>query len=308
MPSITREQIEKILNQAIRSRYFHKRAVREVAFYGGTFTGLSVEVMKEVLEGVSPFMERGFFQGIRVSTRPDALDEARLGMMKDYGVDTVELGAQSMEDRVLILSKRGHTVATTTEAIKVLRSHGFRVGMQLMPGLPGDSKETFRLTINRVLALRPDMVRLYPALVLRNTALARWYGQGIYQPLSLEEAVEICAESCMRLEAEGIPVIRIGLMASPSLLKKGQIMAGPWHPAFGFLVRSRMHLRRLKPVLPRPGSSGGIEIKVPQGDIPSIRGYENQGIGWIKRETGAKVIKIVADDSLPRGEFRVRTI
>ena len=111
-------------------------------------------------------------------------------------------------------------------------------GEELIPGLPGDSEKTFMETVETVASLRPDMVRLYPTVVIRGTDLARWYLEGRYRPLRLEEAVRICRDSCIRLEGEGIAVIRIGLMSSPSLREAGQIVAGPWHEAFGFLVRT----------------------------------------------------------------------
>ena len=134
------------------------------------------------------------------------------------GVRTVELGAQSMDDRVLALSRRGHGSGDTVSAVRILQERGFRVGIQLMPGLPGDSPGQFRETINRVITLRPDMARLYPTVVVKGTELARRFTEEQYRPLALSEAVELCAESSVRLEARGIPVIRIGLMSSPTLL------------------------------------------------------------------------------------------
>ena len=126
-----------------------------------------------------------------------------------------------------------------------------------MPGLPGDTEEKFMGTVEEVTRLRPDMVRLYPTVVIHGTELARWYKEGRYRPLGLEAAVRICRESCIRLEGKGIPVIRIGLMSSPSLLEQGQIMAGPWHESFGFLVRSDIFHKGVEPFLPKPGTQGG---------------------------------------------------
>ena len=261
--------------------------------------------MKELLEAVAPFIKQGFFRSIRVSTRPDALDEKRLEAMKDYGVLTVELGAQSMDDHVLSLSKRGHTAEDTAGAVQALKRYGFRVGIQLMPGLPGDSEKKFRSTISQVIDLHPDMARLYPALVIRGTELAKWYGESRYQPLGLEEAVEICMESCIRLEAEGIPVIRIGLMSSPSLLEDGQIVAGPWHTAFGFLVRSGIHQKNIEPQLPGPGIASQIKILAPKRELPLIRGYKNIGIRLIEDKTGARVVGVIPDESVPSGQIAV---
>ncbi len=298
----------RVLEEAIHSNGFDPGRKPEIAFYGGTFTGLPFERMLELLKAATPFIEKGFFRSTRVSTRPDALDEKRLKAMRDHGVSTVELGAQSMDDRVLDLSKRGHSAEDTVNAVQCLKRYGFRVGIQLMPGLPGDSRERFNSTIEKVINLHPDMVRLYPALVIRGTALAHAYEEGIYQPFGLEEAVEICMDSCMCLEKEGIPVIRIGLMSSPSLLEKGQIIAGPWHTAFGFLVRSGIYQRSIEPDLPRPGEVVNIKILAPKRDIPLLRGYRNRGIKKIAAITGAAVVKVDTDDSMPQGKIRVEKI
>jgi len=228
--------------------------------------------------------------------------------MKTHGVLTVELGAQSMDDEVLLLSQRGHTADDTVKGVQVLRQYGFRVGLQLMPGLPGDSEEKFHSTITEVIKLHPDIVRLYPVLVIRGTELARWYEEGRYQPLRLEKAVQICIESCIRLESQGISVIRIGLMSSPSLLERGQIVAGPWHPAFGSLVRSGIHRKNIEPVLPDPGEFLQIRIHAPEREISLLKGYKNQGLEWIERKTGAKVVRVEPDDSIAPGGIRIEKI
>ncbi len=300
--------VEKILETAVRSRDFDPERKPEVAFFGGTFTRLSMARMETLLKAVAPYIRRGLFQSIRVSTRPDALDKDRLDLMKAYGVLTVELGAQSMDDHVLSLSNRGHTAQDTVKGVQALREYGFRVGIQLMPGLPGDSNDCFRSTIKKTIFLHPDMVRLYPALVIRGTELVRWYSEGRYSPLSLEEAVEICMEGCMRLESESIPVIRIGLMSSPSLLKEGQIVAGPWHIAFGFLVRSGIHLKKIASCLPGRGEVSQIRIHAPKREIHLVRGYKNQGIQWIEQRTGAKVVGVESDDSIAPGCVRIENI
>jgi histone acetyltransferase (RNA polymerase elongator complex component) len=177
-----------------------------------------------------------------------------------------------------------------------------------MPGLPGDGEEAFRATITKIIRLSPDMVRLYPAVVLRGTGLAEMHRQGRYRPLGLGEAVRICSEACMRFEGEGIPVIRMGLMSSPSLLLQGQIVAGPWHPAFGFLVRSTVHHRLLEPTLPRSGVSSTVIVEAPQREIPLVRGFRNQGLRWIEKRIGAKVVRVEPDDSVPPGRVRVREV
>jgi histone acetyltransferase (RNA polymerase elongator complex component) len=298
-------QVRSRLDQAVRSPRFTLYEEREVAFYGGSFTSLGKKRITELLEAVKPYMEQGLFSSIRVSARPDAIDGERLELMRNLGVSTVELGAQSMDDNVLSLSRRGHTAADTTASVEILKKYGFKVGIQLMPGLPGDSKEGFFRTINNVIGLQPDMARLYPAIVIEGTELADWYNHKRYQPLTLEEAVLICREACISLERNGIPVIRIGLMSSPSLLKEGQIVAGPWHSAFGFLVRSDIHLKGIQDLLPGHGDVSQIGIRAPLREIPLVRGYKNQGLRLIEEKTGARIIYVKHDDSLPHGRIGI---
>ncbi|MFC1866930.1 elongator complex protein 3 [Thermodesulfobacteriota bacterium] len=300
--------IKQILDKAIEAPRFRSTREREVAFYGGTFTSLSISRITELLEGVYPYLNQGLFSSVRVSTRPDEIDEKRLGLMRELGVSTVELGVQSMDNEVLGLSHRGHTAEDTIKSVELLKRYGFKVGIQLMPGLPGDSEEKFLTTIEKVIRLRPDMTRLYPAIVIKGTELATWYNDNRYQPLTLEEAVRICRESCVRLESRGIPVIRIGLMSSPSLLQKGEIVAGPWHTAFGFLVRSGIHLKRIESLLPKPGEAAKIVIRAPHKEIPLIRGYKNRGLRLIEEKTGAQVACIKPDDSVIPGRVEVEMI
>jgi len=264
--------------------------------------------MESLLKAAEPYVRNGMVQSIRISTRPDSLDAERLNILKAYHVATVELGVQSMDDRVLSLSRRGHTAEDTIKAVRMLKDHGFRVGIQLMPGLPGDSKETFLATIEKVLALAPDMARLYPALVIKGTGLARIYAEGSYRPFSLNEAVNLCVESVVRLEKRGIPVIRIGLMNSPSLTEKDRIVSGPWHPAFGFLVRSAIHFKGIAADLSASDGAGQIRVYSPMREIPLVRGYKNQGIQKIEKMTGARVMGVVPDETVPAGRVRLENL
>jgi histone acetyltransferase (RNA polymerase elongator complex component) len=227
--------------------------------------------------------------------------------MKKFNVTIVELGAQSMDDSVLSHSQRGHTSEDTKRAVYDLKRHGFKVGLQLMPGLPGDSGDIFNKSITEVIALHPDMVRLYPVVVIRGTDLARMYGHGMYRPLKLKEAIEICVNSCIRLEGNGLPVIRVGLMSSPTLLEGGQILAGPWHPAFGFLVRSEIYRKSIERYLSELGTISTLRIRAPSKEISLLRGYKNRGILSIKKSTGATVVEIEPDDSVADGVIEVDT-
>ncbi len=302
---INRLTIKQTLQKAINSTGFDAGSDPEVAFYGGTFTRLTLSRMKEMLEAVSPFLGKGLFKSIRVSTRPDSVQEEKLHLMKERGVATVELGTQSMDDGVLGLSRRGHTARDTVDSVHLLRAHGFKVGIQLMPGLPGDSEDTFLKTVDEVIKLRPDMVRLYPTLVIKGTELATWYNENRYLPLTLDAAVRICHRSCVRLEQRGIPVIRIGLMSSTALVPGDEIVAGPWHGAFGFLVRSDIHQEKIASCLPRRGVADRMRLRVPPREIPLVRGYKNRGLHLIQEKTGAKVTGVMPDEAVPSGQIRV---
>jgi histone acetyltransferase (RNA polymerase elongator complex component) len=297
--------IARTLDQAVRSDRFDPIRKPEVAFYGGTFTNLTTARMKELLGAVSPYLQQGLFNSIRFSTRPDSVLNKPLDLLKNMGVSTVELGAQSMVDEVLKHSRRGHTAQDTVESVRMLKEFGFKVGVQLMPGLPGDTQERFMETVEKVIRLRPHMVRLYPTIVLKGTVLEKWFQEKKYHPMPLAKAVKICQESCVRLEDNAIPVIRMGLMSSKTLLEDGQIVAGPWHKAFGFLVRSEIYQQRIEAFLPEKGRASEIILRVPHRELPLVRGYKNRGLRSIEEKTGAKVTKVIGDDTVPPGQVVV---
>lgn len=304
--ALTGPEVTGLLSSAAASPRFKKASGAEIAFYGGTFTGLSLEKMEELLEAANAFVGEGGFDSIRVSTRPDALDRKRLDLMRSLGVRTVELGVQSMDDEVLSKSRRGYKAADVHRAVGLLKREGFRIGIQLMPGLPGDSEQRFRETVTAVRSIRPDVVRLYPTVVFRGTRLSSWYAEGRYRPLTLEEAVKWCAEGCSLLESEGIPVIRIGLMITGSDDPAGDILAGPWHPALGFLVRSKIYRDRIARMLPPPGLSSAIEVLVHPSEVPLARGYRNQGLAELRSKAGSGRLEIIPDPVRVKGEPMVQ--
>jgi histone acetyltransferase (RNA polymerase elongator complex component) len=170
----------------------------QVAFYGGSFTALPLELQKEYLAAVQPFLRSGQIENIRLSTRPDCITDDVLSLLHEYHANTVELGVQSMDDIVLQRSGRGHTANDTMNAVTRLKKYRFFVGLQLMPGLPGDSADIFMKTVDTVIELKPDFVRIYPALVIKDTPLEDLYRSGRYIPLSLDDAVALCREAFER--------------------------------------------------------------------------------------------------------------
>lgn len=216
------------VNQYLQS--WKDRGIREIAFYGGTFTDIDADTQQELLSTAWRFIRDGFVDRLRVSTRPDAIDDKRLALLKRYGVTTVELGVQSMDDVVLEKSGRGHTSDDTRAAVKLLKKNEFRVGIQIMPGLPGDTNETVLYTANEVASMLPDFIRIYPTLVVRETPLERLFLKGLYKPWQMEDMLMVCGQIMTIFEGYRIPVVRVGLQLTKDL--RQDVVAGPIHPSF----------------------------------------------------------------------------
>lgn len=251
----------------------------EIAFFGGSFTAVDSVYRRSLLEAAYPYVHDGLFAGIRLSTRPDAIDDEILDELCHYGVTTVELGAQSMDDAVLHRNGRGHTAAQVCAAAQSITARGLRLGLQMMTGLPGDTPQGALQTAARFAALRPAEVRIYPTIVLPGTQLAQWYRAGTYQPETLEEAVSLCAELLSFFEERSIRVIRLGLHASPQLEKER--LAGPWHPAFRELCESRRWLCRLQRAL-REKPHGTYHFTVPEKQLSQAKGQKKANLSALE--------------------------
>jgi histone acetyltransferase (RNA polymerase elongator complex component) len=243
---------------------------REVAFYGGSFTALPHTRQEELLGAVRPFLVSGAVGSIRLSTRPDAITPGIVSFLRGRGVTLVELGVQSMDDELLALAGRGHSARQVREAVGVLRDGELAVGVQLMIGLPGETRKSLRRTVKQVLALRPDCVRLYPVLILEGSQLAGFYRQGSYRPLSLAAAVALVAWMKERFGAQNIPVIRMGLQPGSELEKA--LLAGPYHPAFGEMVLSRLMFRRTRALLAGVVPGRRVTLSIAQKDLSVFQG------------------------------------
>jgi histone acetyltransferase (RNA polymerase elongator complex component) len=208
----------------------------EVAFYGGSFTALPVEMQSSLLAPAYRALDSKQIQAIRLSTRPDCIQTDILDNLLRFGVSIIELGVQSLDDQVLQNAARGHTCADVIQAVALIKSAGIRCGIQLMPGLPGEDWRSMLNTARKAIQLRPDFARIYPTLVIANTELAKWYRQDIYHPLSLAEGVARASFLKLLFEQQQIPVIRTGLQATEELAKQDVVLAGPYHPAFGEMV------------------------------------------------------------------------
>jgi len=261
----------------------------QVAFYGGSFTGLDRQRQKELLGAVQPFIENGKVDCIRLSTRPDYINAEIVTFLQRYHVRIVEIGVQSLDPDVLLASRRGHTVAQVEEAFICLRRAGLTIGAQLMIGLP---EETSKGVLNgaRILAaMKPDFIRIYPTLVIRGSGLARLYRQGLYHPLTMNRAVALCARIMPIFSKENIRVVRVGLQPSLSLEK--EVLAGPYHPAFGELVQARMLFNKARSLLFRVRQEEEMELSVASADQSVFRGKRNRnmnrlaGLGLLDKVT-----------------------
>lgn len=272
----------------------------EIAFFGGSFTAVEHGYMLSLLEAASPFVRDGRFAGIRISTRPDGIDPDILALLKRYGVTAIELGAQSMDDRVLALNGRGHTAAQVGEASRLIREGGFSLGLQMMTGLYGSTPEKDLLTARGLAALKPDTVRIYPTVVLRGTELGDRYLAGEYRPPELEETVGLCARLLDFFEEKGIAVIRLGLHASPELERDR--LSGPWHPAFRELCESRRLLIKIQAQLKRGKRPGGpVRIHVNPAGASIAAGQKKSNLAALA-EAGFPA-RIVPDKTVEPGRF-----
>lgn len=245
----------------------------EIAFFGGSFTAIERNYMISLLEAAAPFVKDGTFAGIRISTRPDCIDDGILTLLKEYGVTAIELGAQSMDDRVLQMNKRGHTEKQVELAAGMIKSHGFTLGLQMMTGLYGDTVQGSLCTARKLAALYPENMRIYPTIIMRGTELGDRYLRGEYQTLNLEETMQLCAHLLDFFEEQGIKVIRLGLHSSPELER--DMLSGPWHPAFGELCESARMLRKITGYLQENSlPKGNIVIKVNPKTVSKAAGQK----------------------------------
>lgn len=292
-----REQITKYL------QWVKPGPDNEAAFYGGSFTGLEAALQEELFIPVDELLRTGVIGSVRCSTRPDYITAEKLELLKRHNVTTVELGVQSLDDKVLALAERGHDAASVAKAVQLLRAYGFKVGLQLMCGMPGQTAASFFDTVAKSIALKPDMVRLYPLLVIKDTPLEDSYKRGDFTPLTVDEAAEFCAAAWESFTAAGIKVIRTGLQPDKELCSPGNIVAGPFHPAFGEIVKSMVLRQKLTPEILKILQSGSKKVKiyVPHTLESKLRGQKNANIKYWQ-SLGAQVEVLRTDDGPLKAE------
>ena len=279
---------------------------RQLAFYGGSFTAIPAGQQIELFEAARPYLEDGTVSSIRLSTRPDAIDGAVLLRLKKYGVTTIELGAQSMCDEVLELSGRGHSASDVEEASRLIKAAGFELILQMMTGLPGDTDDKSVETARRIIALEPDGVRIYPTVIVRDTALYDLWKAGRYAEHTVEDAVRVCAKLTAMFDEANIPIIRMGLNPTEDL-SGGDAVGGAYHPALGELVRSRMMLDKARLLLKDAAPESSVVLGVNRSDVSKMAGQHRRNIDTLKTELRLKAVKIRESD-VKSGEIAILSL
>lgn len=269
----------------------------EIAFFGGSFTAIDREYMIELLKTANFFVKNNTVSGIRISTRPDAIDEEILEILKKYGVTSIELGAQSLNDNVLKMNNRGHTAQDVVNSSKLIKDYGFSLGLQMMTGLYGDCDKFALETADKIIKLTPNTVRIYPTIVLKNTDLAELYHRNIYTPQTLDSAVTLCTALLKKFDDAGINVIRLGLHS----IEQGSYVAGPWHPAFSELCFSKIMLKNAEKLLKEKGK---YILYVNPSFVSKMTGQHRQNLIYLK-ELGFDCI-VKGDNSL--GEYSIKIV
>ncbi len=297
---LTPEDIENAVETALASS---ECGEGEIAFFGGSFTAIERNYMLSLLEKGREYVDRGLFKGIRISTRPDCIDAEILTLLKEYRVTSIELGCQSMDDEVLFLNERGHTSCDVMRSASLIKEYGFELGVQMMTGLYGDTKEKSVETARKLISLSPATARIYPTVVLENTRLASLYAAGEYIPQTTEEAVALCAELLLMFDKAGIRVIRLGLHSGGNV-EEG-FVAGAYHPAFRELAESRIYLDKIKEEINRHGiNKCKIEITVGSRFISMASGQKKSNIKELSL-LGYEA-KITGNDEYKKYEVSVR--
>jgi histone acetyltransferase (RNA polymerase elongator complex component) len=295
---VSPENVERQILEFLEYKRTDRRPV-QVAFYGGNFLGLEKGYIERLLNVSAKFVKNKRIDAIRFSTRPDTIDHDRIEAIKNYPVSTVEIGAQSMDDGVLATVRREHSASDTQRAVALLKDRRYQIGLQMMVGLPEEDEAGSLSTAYRISELKPDFVRIYPTIVLKNSLLARWYENGTYHPWSLERSIAHVKTLYLLFKQKNIPVIRMGLQASEDLDSGNAVLAGPYHPAFGHMVHSEIFLDMATAIMENETVSGEkVTIKVHPRSISKMRGLKNSNVDTLKKKFRLQSLKIVPDSSL----------
>lgn len=284
----------------------------EVAFFGGSFTGIDVEIQKELLEAANEYIKQGKVNSIRVSTRPDYINKQILKMLKKYHVKTIELGVQSSNNYILSKSKRGHTFEDVIKASKMIRFYGFKLGHQMMVGMPESTELDEINTAKDLIKLKPKMVRIYPVLVIRGTELAQEYESGEYIPITIEQAVERCKEIIYMFRKKNIDVIRVGLQNTNEITdptrENSEVLAGPYHPAFRQLVEDSMWYDSIAEKIKKINMKvKEVEITVNPDSVNNVIGHKKENAIKLKEMYDVDIV-VKSNENMKPGKFEINVL
>lgn len=299
---ITKEDVKKTIDFYL-DNIRDKESKKEVAFFGGSFTGIEIEKQEEFLQTAHEYIKQGKIDSIRISTRPDYIDKKILKMLKKYKVETIELGVQSANDYILKQSQRGHTFEDVKKASKLIRWYGFKLGHQMMVGLPESTRLDEINTARELIKLKPKMVRIYPVLVIKNTKLEKDYMNEKYKPLTVVQAVEICKELVRMFVNKKIDVIRVGLQNTDEITNptenNSQVIAGPYHPAFRQLVESSMWYDAIV------GKIKKLNIKVKEVEV-TVNPIDSNNVIGFNKENAIKLKDIYDVDLILKQDEKMK--
>lgn len=289
------QQILAIIEQHLAT--IARPAEIEAAFFGGSFTAIQPDLQEHYLRLIQPYIAHDLIQGIRISTRPDCIDDRVLELLQRYGVKTIELGVQSLNDEVLRQSGRFYQAEDVEKSCDMIKARGFKLGIQLMVGLPGDNYDHDLETVRRTIAIAPQMVRIYPTLVLAGTRLEQMWQEGKYQALTQEQAIPVCRDMLLQFAKAEIPIIRMGLYPGEELRKPGNIKAGPFHPSFGELVEQAVFKEQailaVKFFQHQYGFCQDIVIGVNQRDLSKLLGSKRSNLLSIQHSLGLQELPVM---------------
>ncbi len=299
----TPEAVENEISQALAT--LPDKAEVQIAFFGGSFTGIDRDEMVYLLSVAKKFIESGRVSSVRLSTRPDYIDTERLDILKAYGVKTIELGIQSTSDRVLSASNRGHTAKDSERAMRLIKDYGFELVGQMMVGLPEATPEDEYKTAEDICLWGADAARIYPTVVFRGTELCEMAKKGKYTPLTLEDAVERCKGVKKILIKNNVECIRLGLQSGENLTDGQEVYAGDYHSAIGELVESRIYRDVIVSAINKSGYADRIAerelvIFAPFGEVSKVVGHKAENKRFLKDEYCVKNIKVIEKSDILR--------
>ncbi|AXU74951.1 elongator complex protein 3 [Clostridioides difficile] len=281
---VTSEDARNIIEECLET--IDKDADVEIAFFGGSFTAIDIDIQKSLLSVAKEYVEKGLVKDIRMSTRPDCIDEDILSMLKEYKTSIIELGVQSLDEKVLLDSIRGHQSEIVYKSSKMIKNSGIKLGLQMMIGLPADTEEKCIFTAKKFVELKPDCVRVYPTLVVKDTGLEKLMEQNKYNPFTLEESVNIVKKVLVLFYVNNINVIRVGLQATDDIQIGKAVLAGPYHPAFRELVEADMIKDYLEFVILQNKNIKQMLVRANKKNISKIIGNKKTNVKYMEEKFG----------------------